>query len=412
MAASQHAAGTVTRPPDTTGSRGRSKTPARSRRADPPPRSTPPSGAAADEGGTPPADFSVAAGRFPALLRVIQQWDRLVEGSALRLLTRLELLAFPEEDEFDAAGAVRLAVVRHGAGEAARVVSRVRAAMARLELAGVRIEPGYFFRPAGPAPAGPVDRWTVELTPPLRASVLTARQTLRLPPAALGADWVAGWPDTRGVALIDTGDQNASAQLTFSRYAGPRRESPADDHGHGTAAGSILRLAAGDARIDSYRVFAPNDLRAESGVVLNALSVAINSTRVQVVCFPQRAEIAIDDRGHQGTLEWILGQRVAEGQQTPVVVCAAGNDGPHAEMSYPAVAPGVIVSVGLDRAGVPAPYNCPAPAQCRPHVIEAFGGVAADPAVVLRRTGDRDRPYYGSSFAAATIAGAILATCG
>lgn len=412
MAASQHAAGTTTRPPAPS-TRGRSKTPARSRRADAPPRSTPPTGVAADVGGgTPPVGFSVAAGRFPALLRVIQQWDRLVEGPALRLLSRLDLLAFPEEDEFDAAGAVRLAVVRHVAGESARVVSRVRAAMERLGLAGVRIEAGYFFRPAGAAPAVPGDRWSVELTAPLRASVVTARQTLRLPAAALGAEWVAGWPDRRVVALIDTGDQYASAQLTFSPYAGPRRGAPDDDHGHGTATGSILRFAAGGGYVDSYRVFAPNDLRAESGVVLNALSAAINSTRVQVVCFPQRAEIAIDDRGHQGTLEWILGQKVAEGQRTPVIVCAAGNDGPYAEMSYPAVAPGVVVSVGLDGAGEPASYNCPAPPHCSPHVIEAFGGVEADPAVVLRRAGDRDRPCYGSSFAAATIAGAILAGCG
>src|SRR5690242_18005955 len=50
------------------------------------------------DGGVPPVDFSTAVGRMPQLARVIRDWDRLIEGVPLRLLSRLQLLEFPEMD--------------------------------------------------------------------------------------------------------------------------------------------------------------------------------------------------------------------------------------------------------------------------------------------------------------------------
>ncbi|WP_155353320.1 S8/S53 family peptidase [Acrocarpospora macrocephala] len=307
----------------------------------------------------------------------------------------------------DAARVVRVAVVRHEPQAASALVARVRGALRRLGIEGVVVEAGYFFVPAATRDGNWKD-WTVQWNPDRQAALFRPRR-VALPSAALGVRWIPRWTGRRLVVLIDTGDARAGVQIGFSEDRRPREEAGFDNHGHGTTVGSLIRHLSADAEVRCYRVFQRSEIRAPSSVVINAISVAVNSNAVHVVCVPLRAEIAHRDEGARGGLDLVLWQRTDEGQRTPVVVCAAGNSGP-LPMSYPATVSGVIVSIGVDWSGDPADYNCPPPPGLSPHMIEAFGGVSNDPIGVLRRPGHPERVIYGSSYATAQIAGAIART--
>ncbi|MFE4967565.1 S8/S53 family peptidase [Streptomyces sp. NPDC056660] len=378
-------------------------------RAPEPPRRS----AAQEAPDAPAADFSVFAGRLPTLQRALDLWPRLIEGPPLRLRSAPVLMPFPQGMEAESAHAVRIAVVRHAPEDAVELVRRVRAAMQRWDVTGVVFEPGYFFTPVSfdPPTAGRRaggGQWTIQWHRDHQAD-LFARQPVVLPSAALGARWVSGWNSTRRIALIDTGDESADDQMAFQRNAFPGKEKPVDHNGHGTAMGSLIRAVAPHVTLRSYRVFEPGTIRAESVNALCALNVAVNSREVQVICLPQRAEVSIDDMVVEGALRMVLHQHQEQGQYTPVVVCAAGNQAPDHLMSVPATLPGVVVCRGLDRQGLPAPYNCLPPAEVQPHYLDALGGLQEDPLGTLCRSGHKAAALYGSSCATAKIAATLAA---
>jgi len=126
-----------------------------------------------------------------------------------------------------------------------------------------------------------------------------------------------------------------------------------------------------------------------------------------LVGIPLRAIIGVSERGQLQSLQRILRQHASTALPMPVVVCAAGNDGPGAAMDFPATISGVIVAVGLDWAGKAAGYNCRRPAGVAITTVGAFGGVETDPLGTMSHLGRKSEVLYGSSYATAMIMGAI-----
>jgi len=355
-------------------------------------------------------EFSIMVGRLPYLERAISDWDTLIAGPPLRILVPPVIYAFPANVDFDPAQAVRVAVIRHAPTVGRQLVPRVQTALQRLGLAEhVLIEEGYFFVPAGNGgaeiPRFGSGSWKIHWNlaqPGMRPS----GQRLGLPTTAIGVRWMTAWTSRRQMIIVDTGDRGTRAQLAFSDTAVPREEPSRDFHGHGTTVGALVRMLAPAIETCCYRVVDADKVRAESGVVINALSVATNSTQVNVVCVPLRVEVDVRDIGSRGSLEYVLKQRVSEGTRTPVIVTAAGNV-PSEYMSFPATIPDVIVAAATNREGKPASYNCMPPRRARINMVGGFGGVRGDPVGTVKGTNSGDWELYGSSYAAAHVAAAI-----
>ena len=257
---------------------------------------------------------------------------------------------------------------------------------------------------SGRAGRGPVDPGREHHFPPVW--VLVGNAAIGLP-VVLGAAFAGHWEFPRRIALIDTGDAGAAAQLGFDMES-TKVEQPGDHYGHGTAVGSLIRMTAPQAELHSYRVMRTGENLVESTVLLNAMtSATMTIGEYHVVAIPQRATLSTRARGQDDAMQRIVRQNAARGYPTPVIVCAAGNFGPHERMDYPAIVPGVVVAVGLDWSGRPASYNCRAPAGVSVHCVGAIGGIQKDPLGTMAGPNRSARALYGSSYATALVAGSL-----
>ncbi|MFD0276223.1 S8 family serine peptidase [Kitasatospora sp. NPDC127111] len=196
------------------------------------------------------------------------------------------------------------------------------------------------------------------------------------------------------------------SQIGFD-LEGVKEEEPSDDLGHGTALGSLIRMVAPEAGIDSLRVMRRGERLAESSVLINAVNAAINQAgRYHIVTIAFRASISASALGQRDGLSMILDHTRLGRLPSPVVVCAAGNDGPQQKMDYPAIVPGVVVATALDWLGRVASYNCAPPSGVDVCAVSAPGGVPGDPLGTLTRA-RRTEELWGSSFAAALISAAL-----
>ncbi|MBM2620770.1 S8/S53 family peptidase [Actinoplanes sp. LDG1-06] len=379
----------------------------------------------------PPVDFTTLAGPLERLTELIALWGRVTRDFSVPTDPPV-LLPVPASSGLDSGDSLRLAQVRHGnayqdpatatataaLGRAARhagrkgvsspqVVAELEAALARLEIRDVVAEEGYFYRPATTGTERYESAWTVRLEED-RLRPFTSMQ-VPLPAGALGADHRAAWPQRRRIILIDTGDQGASSQVGFATRT-TLAEEPVDYNGHGTATGSLLRWAAPGAEVQSFRITESAQEAAESSIVLNALNVALQADRCEIVVLPLRADLTPDQLGQRNLIARIAEHARKQNSRTPVVVCAAGNRGPDEFMSYPALLPGALVAVATDETQEPADYNCPAPPEMTVHVVPAFGGVVDRPVGHLLGTEARTTTgaaLYGTSFAAVLVAAAL-----
>jgi Subtilase family len=284
-------------------------------------------------------------------------------------------------------------------------VQLIRSNLERFGLTGILVELGYFYEPAAAPHHAKQSQWSIQWRPRLldrRDKIIT----VLLPADALGARWASRWPDMRRIVLIDTGDEGALSQTWFSELD-CRDEEPSDHDGHGTSIGSLIRMVAPAATVQSFRVIAPGSQVAESSTFINAMNVAtLSSGLCDIVCVAQRADLSVLTGGSQAGLKTVLAHNAQRGGPMPVIVCAAGNEAP-APMAFPATIPGVIVAAGLDANDKRADYNCPAQPGTTVHVIEAFGGVIDDPIGVRSGPGGNERDLYGSSYATAMVTGAL-----
>jgi Subtilase family len=362
----------------------------------------------------PPIDFSTLVGPLRSLQSVIERWDELAAYLSPGRLFPPRVLPLSSTAPGYGDTILRVAVVVHPPRLGPTLVSGLRNRLRRSGITGVTVELGYYFSPVAArrtvgGERDTVDRWSVAWNPE-HVNDLRRPIAARVPASALGAAFVSHWPRIRRTLLVDTGDEGAAHQLGFELYKSSEEE-PCDYSGHGTSVGSLMRMVAPDVVADCFRVLKPGDRFVNSAVLLTALSEALDPAGgYHLLGIPLRASIGVEERGKRDSLHRILRQRASMALSTPIVVCAAGNDGPSAAIDFPATIPGVIVAVGLDWSGTPAGYNCRLPAGAAVTAVGAYGGVETDSVGTLGRPGRESERLYGSSYATALIMGAIAST--
>jgi hypothetical protein len=113
--------------------------------------------------GRPAVDFSTVIGPLASLNRLIEVWDRLIEGPQMRVVQRPAILPIPEWAEPYATGALRVAVFRFRPDVGPAVVARIRGNLERFDLSDVHVELGYYYESAniGSHPRRQQRRWHV-----------------------------------------------------------------------------------------------------------------------------------------------------------------------------------------------------------------------------------------------------------
>ncbi len=359
----------------------------------------------------PPVDFSTLVGSLSEVESVIGRWDQLVDAITLRRMVPPRVLPLSRTAQEYADDILSVAVIVHPPGLGRRLVAGLRDQLPRFGLGGVVADMGYFLSPVATPAASPGDAstrqsWSVTWRPEHLDDLLRPIP-LSLPPAVLGASSVPTWPRERKVALLDTGDEGATRQVGFELdHSG--EENPSDSRGHGTSVGALLRVAASHAKVDSFRVLQRDRRLIHSGLLLRALTETLFPVfGYQVVAIPQRARISVEERYQQHSVQRMIDGYAGSGTRVPVLVCAAGNDGPNELIDYPATVPGVVVAMGLDWSGEIADYNCPPLPGTDPFVVGAYGGVEHDPLGTISRPGIANRTLYGSSYATALVAATV-----
>jgi Subtilase family len=214
----------------------------------------------------------------------------------------------------------------------------------------------------------------------------------------------------RRVALLDTGldptqVKCAASMVDFTDIdnQGVRITTPADPHGHGTAMAQIVLDIKPAADIEPIRVL--NDANeGESYEILASLQYALYSNKFDCVMACLSAPAFSTCESSLGrSIEWMLSYANMQPQiAVPMVVAAAGNDGPQTNSQYLAQMAGVIVAEAEDENGNYATYNSAPP----PNAVtrRAYGGTSALPVGDIANS----EPLYGTSIAAAAITGAYL----
>jgi Subtilase family len=176
---------------------------------------------------------------------------------------------------------------------------------------------------------------------------------------------------------------------------------PTDPHGHGTAMAQIIHCVNNNAAITPVRVLDAAN-QGESYEILAGLQYALYSNEFDCVtaCLSTAAiETCASSFGR--TMEWMIGYTQKQPQaHVPVVIAAAGNDGP-ANSEYLAQMAGVVVAVALDDQGNDASYNSIPPNNA--DTKRAYGGTEQQPVGTIGTN-----PLFGTSIAAAAITGAYL----
>lgn len=255
-------------------------------------------------------------------------------------------------------------------------------------------EPGFEVRAAAPAAPPTVARAAIAH---IRANVPTIAAT----------DRAAG----SRVALLDTGDLNASNAMVDFTVSPPMRVTTDDENGHGTAVAAIITGLNASAHIYPVRVLGPTKNTGLSYQILPALEYALWSGAFDIV----NASLTTTPPGMceqtlGASIDYIVQLCRAANRALPVIVAAAGNE--HAKnCGYPAVVPDAVVAVALDEdtssrgTYVRASYNSILPIPVKDE--EAYGGSSANPIGSVTASG-ATTDLWGTSFAAAAITAAYL----
>lgn len=358
-----------------------------------------------------PVEFSTLVAPAPQLERVVDVWPSLIERSGLPPLAAPVIMPLSPAAQPYAEGALRIAVAHHPPGLGGLLVNTLNAQLAQAGILGVLVEEGFFLEPVeigrtaqSRSATGP---WSIQWTRE-HPGLLLQPPRVELPAHMARSTSRNG--GTRRVALIDTGDEGANVQI-FCRDDDSDFEPPGDPTGHGTSVGSLLRMVAPQAEVHCYRVLEPG----EAQVAVPSLLEAVNEVTMQqglfsVVCIPQRATVSRKHLGRYKSLHRIIAHNHETAATMPMVVCAAGNNpsSTRLSMSFPATEPGFLVALGLDWSGEVADYNCQVPLGTSVHLTYAYGGTKAQPVGTIQRPGTGPQPFYGSSYASALVAGALL----
>ena len=231
-------------------------------------------------------------------------------------------------------------------------------------------------------------------------------QVVASAPAIAATDKAAG----RRVALLDTGLLTTSHPMidfVDSFKLGVRSLSGDDPHGHGTAVAEILLATQPAADIRAVRVLNDQN-RGASYEVFAGLEYAFWSGQFDIV----NASLTTDT---SGLCETSLGRsvdylysycRANASFPVPMIVAAAGNDGPKKSSGYPANLRGAVVAQAIDANNVPENYNSTLPPNSI--VRSAFGGSDRDQLGYTQPPNQAAQPLWGTSFAAAAVTGAYL----
>lgn len=354
--------------------------------------------------------FSTVVGRRRDVVRLTEAWEDLLSWRTRGLSEppqHLDLteLGGPVGDRFHDEDSPAVAFIRHATGAGFRIAGELQGAVLAgnpthgIEpLSSLLVEPGFQFRVAS-ASTGP----TVQLHPAKLGQVKASA------PAVSSQDQAAG----RRVALLDTG--LARANQDMADFTGTKvRTVPSDDlHGHGTAMAEVIEAVNPRADIYAVRVLGQGRL-GRSHEILVGFAFALWSEQFDLVSASVTTAAAGKCETSLGrSLDYLLAiARSNKAIQVPLVVAAAGNDASKSS-AYPAVLLDTVVAVALQEdppssgTYVRARYNSKPPANAR--VEEAYGGDDKDSLGQVTPSGSNTaEPQWGSSYAAAAVAGAYL----
>jgi Subtilase family len=353
-------------------------------------------------------DFSTIVGPQERILTAIRSWDRFLTGIGLPPVDPPVLLPMPGLVERFGPRTPRIAVIRHLPGFSMRIVAQLRRDFDQVGIFELFCEQGFYLSLARPSREPPTRSATISIKwRSDRLQAIADIKTFQLPPRLLSArnQFVRHAGPTR-VALVDTGDVEATTQVMC--YGGFRGQQASDDDGHGTAIAALVRRLAPNARLTSYRVMVPGERQARSYNVLHAINMCLQTQPgYHVINISLTAPPSTDpDKLLGESLEYLLSLPESQVAPRPTIVTAAGN-GSGTPMTYPALLPGVEVALASDWNGRLATYNCKAPDGLEIKTVVAPGGLPDDPFGFVSRSPHRDVPLYGSSFAAALITGAL-----
>lgn len=210
------------------------------------------------------------------------------------------------------------------------------------------------------------------------------------------------------VATLDTGDAGASRDMIVFLGGKPQVRKAADDNGHGSAVGDIIRNRVSQADIHPLQV--SNSLgRCRSYDVLSALIYALwSDNRFDVVNASLTTQLGSTCSASVGAgMDHVVALCASKPGPKPVVVAAAGND-PRKAIAYPALLSNAVVAFATDHNGLSTTYNSTVPMATPVAKADAFGGTAGTPVGAFVQPGQPDVPFYGTSFAAAFVTAAYL----
>jgi hypothetical protein len=218
------------------------------------------------------------------------------------------------------------------------------------------------------------------------------------------------------VALLDSGLDPASApanstgnqmiDFVGSFYNGVGGPGPATDpHGHGTAMAKIIDAMQPQADIHPIRVL--NDQNtAESHEVLAGLQYALFLGQFDCVLASLSSPTATKCATSLGkSVDWMVEYCRNQVKVLPPIIAAAGNETAKAS-GYPAKVPDAVVALAVDGNGNDANYNSTPPPNAT--VLKAYGGDNTDFLGNIVHSDGTTTGFYGTSMAAAAIAGAYL----
>ncbi|MER6514520.1 S8/S53 family peptidase [Nonomuraea sp. NPDC001636] len=288
---------------------------------------------------------------------------------------------------------LRVIVIKHPPGVAPILISVLQRHASRFGISDLSIDEGFYLRPASQRDVVG-NRWAITWTS-------THRDDLRKPP-------IGALPPSfhSPVALVDSGDEGASMQVGYDAYDSDY-ETPFDNTGHGTSVGSLIRLVAPHAQVDSFRVLDANEVEVDSSLLLAALTeLTAEQSGYSIIVVPYRAILPPRDmRGRAVTVRMLQRRR-----QPVLLVCAAGNvtKGGPVEIDFPATVPGSLVAAALCWDGEKADYNCKAASGHQVRIVYAYGGEPQDGIGAMAKADSAIEILYGTSYAAALIAAALV----
>jgi hypothetical protein len=362
---------------------------------------------------TDQSDYSTICGPRSLVVTLRDVWPRLAATA------RFGLSAYPPElidlgtltdeelaQKFRAPDSPAVAVVKHTSGVGLPFTTQLQVELmvgsherGMSAMPGLVCEPGYQFYGAQPGRGGQFQFAAGKLAQ-LTGSV----------PAIYNK--AAGFK----VALLDSGLDPASVptnsqgnqmvDFVDSLLYGVRGPGPtADPHGHGTAMAQIIDALQPQADIHPIRVLNDSNT-AESHEVLAGLQYALFLGQFDCVLASLSSPAATICATSLGrSVEWMVEYCRNQAKVLPPIIAAAGNSNSNPS-GYPAKVPDAVVALAVDGYGNDVNYNSTPPPNAT--ILRAYGGDNTDALGDIVHIDGTTTRFYGTSMAAAAIAGAYL----